>query len=101
MSDYRKGTKASSLYATISHLSDEEECCRFFKDLCTPIELRSMEQRFQVGMCLFRDLPYSEVKKETGASSATISRVRRAMLDNGAGGIMREILEREGFDSEV
>ena len=30
-----------------------------------------------------------------GASSATISRVRRAMLDNGAGGVMQEVIRRE------
>ncbi|MBQ7681070.1 MAG: hypothetical protein IJT31_02505, partial [Oscillibacter sp.] len=38
----------TSLYETILNLRDLDECTRFFQDLCTPIELRSMEQRFEV-----------------------------------------------------
>ena len=45
---------------------------------------------------LFRSV-YLDILDKTGASSATISRVRRAMLDNGAGGVMREVLTREGL----
>ena len=44
----RKGTDA--LYETILALKDVDECRRFFQDLCTPIELRSMEQRFGVAV---------------------------------------------------
>lgn len=46
----RKGTDA--LYETILALKDVDECRRFFQDLCTPIELRSMEQRFDVAVYL-------------------------------------------------
>ena len=76
-------------------LKDLDECCRFFDDLCTPTELRSLEQRFDVAVYLQQGLVYLDILEKTGASSATISRVRRAMLDNGAGGIMREVIQRE------
>ena len=43
-------------------------------------------------------LVYLDILEKTGASSATISRVRRSMLENGAGGVMQDIIIREGLD---
>ena len=74
-----------ALYETILQLKDLDECFRFFQDLCTISELRSMEQRYEVATLLDEGMIYSEILKETGASSATISRVNRSLL-NGAGG---------------
>ena len=85
----------TELYQAILGLRDLEECRRFFEDLCTPNELRSMEQRYEVALCLEKGMVYLDILKRTGASSATISRVRRSMLENGAGGVMREVIERE------
>ncbi|MBR3571015.1 MAG: TrpR-like protein [Oscillibacter sp.] len=94
--DRNKKTKPNAaLYETILSLRDLDECVRFFQDLCTPIELRSMEQRFEVAVELERGAVYSEILEKTGASSATVSRVRRAMLDGGAGGVMRDVIFRE------
>ncbi|MBQ9493535.1 MAG: TrpR-like protein [Oscillibacter sp.] len=87
----------TALYETILNLRDLDECTRFFQDLCTPIELRSMEQRFEVAVALERGEVYSEILQKTGASSATVSRVRRSMLDGGAGGVMRDVIFRERF----
>lgn len=84
-----------TLYETILNLKNLDECVRFFQDLCTPIELRSMEQRFEVAVELERGVVYSELLENTGASSATVSRVRRFMLENGAGGVMRDVISRE------
>lgn len=84
-----------TLYETILKLRSPEECCKFFEDLCTPVELRSMEQRFDVAVYLQQGLVYLDILEKTGASSATISRVRRSMLDGGAGGVMREVILRE------
>ena len=92
-----KKQRSMALYEAILKLRDLDECCRFFDDLCTPIELRSMEQRFDVATYLLEDQVYLEILEKTGASSATISRVRRNILDNEAGGAMREIILREGF----
>ncbi|WP_186564648.1 YerC/YecD family TrpR-related protein [Lawsonibacter celer] len=86
-----------ALYETILKLKDAEECCRFFEDLCTPVELRAMEQRFDVAVYLQQGKVYLDILEKTGASSATISRVRRSTLDNGAGGVMRDVILRSGL----
>ena len=85
------------MYETIAKLKDVDECSRFFEDLCTPTELRAMEQRFDVAVYLQQGWVYLDILEKTGASSATISRVRRAMLEHGAGGVMQEIILREGL----
>lgn len=92
-----KKEKSGQLYRAILQLRDEEECYQFFQDLCTVAELRSMEQRFEVASLLDDGMIYNEILERTGASSATISRVRRSMLDNGAGGVMREVIQRQGL----
>ena len=73
------------LYRAILALETEEECYAFFQDLCTIAELRSMEQRYEVATLLSEGMVYSDILERTGASSATISRVNRALL-NGTGG---------------
>lgn len=95
MAKAERRERSLALYETILKLKDVEECCRFFDDLCTPIELRAMEQRFDVAVYLQQGLVYLDILDKTGASSATISRVRRSMLDNGAGGVMRDVILRE------
>lgn len=74
-----------NLYKMILKLQDEESCYRFFQDLCSITELRSMEQRYDVAKLLYEGKVYTEIAEETGASSATISRVNRALRygDNG------------------
>lgn len=57
----------------------------FFDDLCTVTELQAMEQRYHVAICLDKGMIYNDILAETGASSATISRVNRS-LQYGAGG---------------
>ena len=89
--------RSAVLYETIAKLKDADECRRFFEDLCTPTEMRAMEQRFDVAVYLQQGWVYLDILEKTGASSATISRVRRAMLEHGAGGVMQEIILREGL----
>ena len=95
MSKFLDKPSSDILYEAIVSLRDVEECKKFFQDLCTVSELKAMEQRMEVAMLLDQGLIYSEILERTGASSATISRVRRSMLDNGAGGVMREVIQRE------
>ena len=66
-------------------LQTVEECKKFFDDLCSISELMAMEQRFQVASCLDEGMIYNDILAETGASSATISRVNRS-LQYGRGG---------------
>lgn len=87
-----KKEKNDQLYKAILQLKDEQECYDFFQDLCTVSELRSMEQRFEVASLLDDGMIYNEILERTGASSATISRVNRSLL-NGAGGY-ENVLER-------
>ena len=68
-----------NLYKTILELKDLDECYRFFQDLCTVSELRAMEQRFDVAVLLQKGMIYNDILDQTGASSATISRVNRAL----------------------
>jgi len=81
-----------ALYDTIAQLKDADECRRFFEDLCAPTELRSMEQRYDVGVLLDSGMVYTDILERTGASSATISRVNR-ILTNGTGAF-KELIDR-------
>ena len=74
-----KKEKNDRLYKAILTLETEEECYNFFQDLCTIPELRSMEQRFEVASLLNDGMIYSDILEQTGASSATISRVNRSL----------------------
>ena len=97
MAKAERRERNTALYETILKLRDLEECRRFFEDLCTPTELQAMEQRFDVAVYLQQGLVYLDILEKTGASSATISRVRRSMLENGAG-VVQSIIIREGLD---
>ena len=85
------------LYESLLQLKSVEECRKFMEDLCTVTELKAMGQRIEVAMYLREGMIYQDILKHTGASSATISRVRRSMLDNGAGGVMETVIRREGL----
>ena len=63
----------------ILKLQSVEECYAFFEDLCTILELKSLSQRFQVAKMLNEHYVYSDIVSETGASTATISRVNRSI----------------------
>jgi TrpR-related protein YerC/YecD len=80
------------LFEAILLLKDEEECYRFFEDICTVAELKSLAQRLAVAKMLDLDQTYTAIADETGASTATISRVKRS-LNYGAEGY-RLILKR-------
>ena len=85
MSKFLEKESSDTLYRAIVSLQDVDECRRFFQDLVTVSELKAMEQRMEVAMLLDQGLIYSDILERTGASSATISRVNRALL-NGTGG---------------
>ena len=83
MNKTQKKERNENLYKAILSLRTLDECMRFF--LCTAPELIAMEQRFRVADCLNNGMIYNDILAETGASSATISRVNRS-LQYGAGG---------------
>lgn len=73
------------LMAAISLLNDKEEARQFFSDLCTPAELESMADRWQVVPLLRKGIPYRTIHEQTGVSVTTITRVARS-LTFGTGG---------------
>lgn len=79
MSKVFEKISSDTLYEALVSLNSVEECRRFLQDLCTVSELKAMEQRMEVAMLLDEGLIYSEILERTGASSATISRVNRAL----------------------
>ncbi|HNX99499.1 MAG TPA: YerC/YecD family TrpR-related protein [Oscillospiraceae bacterium] len=85
MNKMNKKPRNEDMYKAILSLRDMNECLRFFDDLCTVTELQAMEQRYHVAVCLDKGMIYNDILAETGASSATISRVNRS-LQYGAGG---------------
>lgn len=85
MNKLPKKPRNENLYKAILTLKDVDECMKFFDDLCTVSELMAMEQRYQVARCLNDGMIYNDILAETGASSATISRVNRS-LQYGSGG---------------
>ena len=75
-------------------LRTEEECYAFLEDLCTVKEVLELSQRLSVAKKLRSGESYSAIGAATGASSATISRVRRS-LEYGSGGY-DTVLDRLG-----
>ena len=84
------------LFSAVLQLQTMEECYDFFEDLCTVPELKAMAQRIHVAKMLSEKKVYSDIVAETGASTATISRVKRS-LDYGSDGY-QVVFER--MDSE-
>lgn len=87
-----KNSALPDLMRAISLIKDEQEAIQFFTDLCTPAELESMSDRWQVVPLLREGIPYRTIHEETGVSVTTITRVARC-LSFGTGGY-RLIAER-------
>ncbi len=68
-----------NLFHAIMTLENVEECYRFFDDICTINELISLSQRYEVARMLREKRTYLEIAEQTGASTATISRVNRSL----------------------
>ncbi|MCF6094474.1 YerC/YecD family TrpR-related protein [Microaerobacter geothermalis] len=92
-----KGREIEQLFQSILSLKTVEECYQFFDDLCTVNELQSMAQRLEVARMLIKGYTYNQIEMETGASTATISRVKRC-LNYGNDGY-RMALERTNADA--
>ena len=89
-----RNTQTDLLMKAVLTLQNTEDAYRFFEDLCTIPEIRSIAQRLEVAYLLRKKETYQRIAEETGASSATISRVKRS-LSYGADGY-RRVLEAMG-----
>lgn len=74
-----KSDNMDFLFECILSLQSMDECYDFFEDLCTVNELQAISQRIVVAKMLSEKRVYSDIVKETGASTATISRVNRSL----------------------
>lgn len=74
-----KSDELEEFFEAVLMLETLEDCYKFFEDICTVRELNSISQRLEVAKLLKIRKTYSEIEKETGASTATISRVNRAL----------------------
>ncbi len=90
--DKLRGKQLDQLFDAILSLKTREECYKFFDDVATMNEIQSLTQRLQVAKMLNEGSTYNEIERQTKASTATISRVRRC-LDYGSGGY-ETVLER-------
>ena len=100
MRNLAKDPQLDDLFEAVLKLRNVDECYDLFEDLCTILEIKSLAQRFQVAKMLTAKHVYSDIVAETGASTATISRVNRS-INYGAGGysmIFKRLKELE--DSE-
>lgn len=87
-----KNAEIDELFQAILALETEEDCYRFFEDICTINEIHAISQRLHVAKLLNEHKTYSEIEEATKASTATISRVNKCLI-YGADGY-RRILER-------
>ena len=73
------------LFVAIQQLETKEEFYRFFEDISTVFEIKALAQRMEVAKMLDQERTYTDIANKTGASTATISRVKRC-LNYGADG---------------
>jgi TrpR-related protein YerC/YecD len=82
------------LFATIASFRGPEQMRRFLRDLCTPGELDAMAQRWEVAKLVNQGVPYLEISKRTGASTATVTRVAQ-WLHHGEGGYLEALRKQK------
>ncbi len=93
MKDATRPPALDALCEVFVSLRDPARCRSFLEDLCTPAELRSLADRWQVARLLARGVPYRQITAATGVSTATVSRVARAL--SGGEGYRQQLAEEE------
>lgn len=96
MSEKIRDENTDYLFRAILTLDSLDECYKFFQDLCTVSELKEMSKRFKAARMLRDNFIYTDIAKETGLSTATISRVNRCLKYGNDGYVtVLERMERE------
>lgn len=93
-----KSEETDHLFKAILSLKTEEECYRFFDDLCTFSEIEAMSQRFEVASLLADGKTFTQISQKIGVSSTTITRVNKCLC-YGADGY-KLLLERAKEESK-
>ena len=92
MSHIDKIPGADRLMQALLDLKTVEECHAFLEDICTIKEMQDIAQRLEVAFMLDEGKNYQEISKATGASTATISRVKKCLVYGSDG--YRMVLDR-------
>lgn len=92
MTTKREEAMTKQLYKAMLSLESYEECENFVHDICTVAEIRAISQRLEVAKLIEEGNTYEEIEKRTGASTATISRIKR-YLNHGKDGY-KTVLKR-------
>ena len=87
------------LFRAILSLQTLEECYEFFEDACTIKEIYEISQRFDVAKLLWQGQSYNEVNQKTGASTATICRVKKCLMYGNSG--YKLVLDRMAEEEET
>ena len=83
--DLLQDKNINRLFQAILTLQSEDECYEFFEDACTIKEVKEIAQRFEVAELLWNGKSYNEINKLTGASTATICRVKKCLIYGNSG----------------
>ncbi|MDY0395637.1 YerC/YecD family TrpR-related protein [Virgibacillus halophilus] len=100
--DKLRGEQLDRFFDAILSLKNRDECYQFFDDVATMSEIQSLSQRLQVAKMLRDGHTYSVIDKETNASTATISRVRRCIKygSDGYDLVLKRLDEKNISDNE-
>ena len=93
----KRSEQTDQFFRSLLSLQSIDECYQYFEDVCTVKEVMTIAQRLEVARMLSGGMSYQQTIAQTGASSATISRVKRC-LDYGDGGyalILSRLAESE------
>lgn len=77
-------SKTFELHDALTALKNADEVEAFLADLCTPGELHAMAERWRAVQLVYDEVPYRKICEMTGVSTATVTRVARA-LNEGTG----------------
>ena len=94
-----KSDEIDELFRAVLMLEDEEDCYRFFEDICTINEIHAIAQRLQVAKLLSENKTYNEIESITKASTATISRINKCLV-YGAEGYQRILARMKEQDQD-
>ncbi len=95
MSSNLKDGLVDQFFMAVGKLKTLEEFYMFFEDVCTVSELKALAQRMQVAKMVSQGSTYDDIVSKTGASTATIARVKRC-FDYGSGGYKLVLSRIEG-----
>jgi len=85
--------QSTDLFKTILNLESIDECEKFFRDLMTISELEAISERWEIAKLINEGISYRKISEQTGASTATVTRVAQ-WLNHGMGGY-RMMLEKK------